>query len=122
MPLLVVGGSDAGTPPLARRLAAETLGTGLLVTAVVGSGIAAGRLSPTDVGLQLAENAAATGAALAVIILLVGRSPAATSTRWSASPTGGSAAPGAPASRSVKSAATPSRRPSSALAGRCWPT
>jgi glycerol uptake facilitator-like aquaporin len=58
--------------PLNRRLAAEALGTGLLVTAVVGSGIAAARLSPTDVGLQLAENAAATGAALAVIILLVG--------------------------------------------------
>jgi arsenate reductase len=58
--------------PLGRRLAAEALGTALLVTAVVGSGIAAARLSPTDVGLQLAENAAATGAALAVVILLVG--------------------------------------------------
>jgi glycerol uptake facilitator-like aquaporin len=58
--------------PLGRRLAAEAVGTGLLVTAVVGSGIAAARLSPSDVGLQLAENAAATGAALAVIILLVG--------------------------------------------------
>lgn len=60
------------TAPLARRLAAEALGTGLLVTAVVGSGIAAARLSPSDVGLQLFENAAATAAALAVIILLVG--------------------------------------------------
>jgi glycerol uptake facilitator-like aquaporin len=59
-------------PPLVRRMAAEAIGTGLLVTAVVGSGIAAARLSPSDVGLQLAENAAATGAALAVIILLVG--------------------------------------------------
>ena len=39
---------------------------------MVGSGITAGRLSPSDVGLQLAENATATGAALAVIILLVG--------------------------------------------------
>lgn len=57
---------------LPRRLAAEALGTALLVTAVVGSGIAAARLSPTDVGLQLLENAAATAAALAVIILLVG--------------------------------------------------
>ena len=36
---------------------------------MVGSGIAAARLSPTDVGLQLAENAAA---AVAVVILLVG--------------------------------------------------
>jgi arsenate reductase len=64
--------TGTGNIPLGRRLAAEALGTGLLVTAVVGSGIAAARLSPSDVGLQLAENAAATGAALAVIILFVG--------------------------------------------------
>jgi glycerol uptake facilitator-like aquaporin len=57
---------------LARRLAAEALGTGLLVTVVIGSGIAAARLSPGDVGLQLLENALATAAGLAVIILLVG--------------------------------------------------
>ncbi|MEN3356472.1 MAG: hypothetical protein V7637_454 [Mycobacteriales bacterium] len=63
---------SATQAPLIRRLAAEALGTGLLATAVVGSGIAAARLSPTDVGLQLFENAAATAAALAVIILLVG--------------------------------------------------
>jgi glycerol uptake facilitator-like aquaporin len=63
---------DPTIAPLARRLAAEALGTGLLVTAVVGSGIAAANLSPSDVGLQLFENAAATAAALAVIILLVG--------------------------------------------------
>ena len=64
--------SDRTTAPLPRRLAAEALGTGLLVTAVIGSGIAAARLSPSDVGLQLLENAVATAAALAVIILLVG--------------------------------------------------
>ncbi|WP_212735132.1 aquaporin [Herbidospora galbida] len=58
--------------PLARRATAEFAGTGLLVTVVVGSGIAAARLSPGDVGLQLAENAAATAAGLAVIILMVG--------------------------------------------------
>ncbi|HET6754740.1 MAG TPA: MIP/aquaporin family protein [Jiangellaceae bacterium] len=58
--------------PLARRLAAEALGTGLLVTVVIGSGIAAARLSPGDVGLQLLENALTTAAGLAVIILLVG--------------------------------------------------
>ena len=57
--------------PLARRLAAEALGTGLLVTVVIGSGIAAAKLSPDDVGLQLLENALATAAGLAVIILLV---------------------------------------------------
>lgn len=60
------------TAGLVRRAAAEALGTGLLVTAVVGSGIAAASLSPSDVGLQLLENAVATAAALAVIILLVG--------------------------------------------------
>ncbi len=44
----------------------------MLVTAVVGSGIAAQRLSPGDVGLQLFENAAATAAALVAIILALG--------------------------------------------------
>ncbi len=58
--------------PLVRRAFAEALGTGLLVLAVVGSGIAAERLSPGDVGLQLLENAAATAAALVAIILAVG--------------------------------------------------
>ncbi|GAB1820516.1 aquaporin [Herbidospora sp. RD11066] len=57
---------------LARRATAEFVGTGLLVTIVVGSGIAASRLSPHDAGLRLAENAAATAAGLAVIILMVG--------------------------------------------------
>ena len=60
------------TVPLGRRAAAESLGTGLLVMAVVGSGIAAQRLSPADTGLQLFENAAATAAALAAIILTFG--------------------------------------------------
>ena len=55
-----------------RRAVAELLGTGLLVAAVVGSGIAAQRLSPGDTGLQLLENAAATAAALVAIILAVG--------------------------------------------------
>ncbi len=57
--------------PLPRRLAAEFLGTGLLVTVVVGSGIAAETLS-TDMGLQLLENALATTAGLAVLILVFG--------------------------------------------------
>ncbi|HMC07876.1 MAG TPA: MIP/aquaporin family protein [Actinomycetota bacterium] len=59
-------------PPLGRRLAAEFVGTALLVVAVVGSGIAASRMSPGDVGLELLENAAATAAALVAIILAVG--------------------------------------------------
>jgi glycerol uptake facilitator-like aquaporin len=57
---------------LIRRLVAEGLGTGLLVIAVVGSGITASRLSPDDVGLQLLENAAATAAALISLILMLG--------------------------------------------------
>ncbi len=46
------------------------MGTGLLVTVVVGSGIAAQRLSPGDVGLQLLENSLATALGLTVLILL----------------------------------------------------
>ena len=57
---------------LARRLTAELLGTALLVTVVVGSGIAAQRLSPQDVGLQLLENSTATFLGLTVLILLFG--------------------------------------------------
>ena len=57
---------------LARRLVAEALGTGLLVVAVVGSGIMASRLSPTDVGLELLENAAATAGALIGLIWMFG--------------------------------------------------
>ena len=55
-----------------RRFVAEVLGTGLLIVAVVGSGIMAERLSPSDVGLQLLENAIATGAALVALILIFG--------------------------------------------------
>ena len=58
--------------PLARRLLAEFLGTLFLVATVVGSGIAAQRLSPDDVGLQLLENALITGAALIALILALG--------------------------------------------------
>jgi glycerol uptake facilitator-like aquaporin len=57
---------------LARRALAEFLGTGLLVAVVVGSGIAAQRLSPGDVGMELLENAAATAAGLYALILMFG--------------------------------------------------
>ena len=60
------------TPPLARRLLAELLGSAFLAALVVGSGIAAQTLSPGDVGLQLFENAAATAAGLFAIILMFG--------------------------------------------------
>ena len=55
----------------AARVLAEAVGTGLLVCAVIGSGIAAQRLSPDDVGLQLLENAIATGTVLAVLIVVL---------------------------------------------------
>jgi arsenate reductase len=57
---------------LARRALAEALGTGLLVTVVVGSGITAQRLSPGDAGLELLENSTATMLGLAVLILILG--------------------------------------------------
>ncbi len=44
----------------------------MLLIAIVGSGIAAQRLSPQDAGLELLENALATGAALIAIILALG--------------------------------------------------
>lgn len=57
---------------LTRSAVAEFLGTGLLVAIVVGSGIAAQTLSPSDVGLQLLENSLATALGLAVLILTLG--------------------------------------------------
>jgi arsenate reductase len=57
---------------LARRASAELVGTAFLVAVVVGSGIAAQRLSPGDVGLQLLESSTATGAALVALILALG--------------------------------------------------
>jgi len=67
----VADGQDR-PPPLGRRLAGETVGALLLAALVVGSGIAARRLSPGQPGLELVENAAATAAGLYAIILMVG--------------------------------------------------
>ncbi len=58
--------------PLPRRLLAEFVGSAFLAALVIGSGIAAQTLSPGDVGLELFENAAATGAGLFAIILMFG--------------------------------------------------
>jgi len=55
---------------VARQAGAEFLGTGLLVTVVIGSGIAAQRLSPGDAGLQLLENSSATALGIAVLIVV----------------------------------------------------
>jgi arsenate reductase len=59
-------------PPLSRRLLAELLGSAFLAALVIGSGIAAQRLSPHRPGLELLENAAATAAGLYTIILMFG--------------------------------------------------
>lgn len=56
----------------AQRLVAEGLGTAFLLMSVIGSGIAAQRLSPDDVGLQLLENAVATAFALTALIWAFG--------------------------------------------------
>src|SRR3954453_18133291 len=60
------------TQPLGRRALAEYCGTAFLVAVVVGSGIAAAKLSPSDAGLELFENAAATAGGLVALILAFG--------------------------------------------------
>ncbi|OAH12959.1 aquaporin [Streptomyces jeddahensis] len=67
-------GEPGETPPrtpLARRAAAELVGTAALVAVVVGSGIQATRLSQ-DVGVQLLANSIATVFGLGVLIALLG--------------------------------------------------
>ncbi len=71
--------SDAATlePPLlgfstSRRLAAEALGTGLLLAVVIGSGIMGERLAGGNVAIALLGNTLATGAALIVLITVFG--------------------------------------------------
>jgi arsenate reductase len=59
-------------PLLGRQMLAEFLGSAGLVTVVVGSGIAAQRLSPGQTGLELLENALVTGLGLAALILAFG--------------------------------------------------
>ena len=58
-------------PPVVRRLTAEFMGTAFLVTAIVGSGIMAERLTD-DPGLQLLQNTAATAGVLVALILALG--------------------------------------------------
>jgi glycerol uptake facilitator-like aquaporin len=64
-------------PPLeafsiARRLAAEALGTALLLAVVIGSGIMGERLAGGNVAVALLGNTIATGAALVVLITIFG--------------------------------------------------
>jgi len=55
-----------------RPVLAEAVGTALLLTAVVGSGIMAERLSGGNTGLALLANAIATGGALFALITMFG--------------------------------------------------
>src|SRR3984885_3644333 len=55
-----------------RRLTAEFLGSGFLAAVVIGSGIAAQRLSPGQTGLEPLKNSAVTAAGLFAIILMFG--------------------------------------------------
>jgi glycerol uptake facilitator-like aquaporin len=57
---------------ISRKLVAEFLGTAMLLSAVVGSGIAAERLSAGNNGIALLANTIATGAALVTLILTFG--------------------------------------------------
>jgi glycerol uptake facilitator-like aquaporin len=57
---------------LARRATAEFVGTGLLLVAVVGSGVMAERLSAGNVAMALLANSIATGCALYALILAFG--------------------------------------------------
>jgi glycerol uptake facilitator-like aquaporin len=59
-------------PSLPQRLAAEALGTALLLAIVVGSGIMGERLSGGNIAVALLANALATGAGLIALILALG--------------------------------------------------
>ena len=58
--------------PLVKRLASEAMGTGLLVAAVVGSGIMGEHLAAGNVAIALMANTIATGAALIALISTFG--------------------------------------------------
>jgi glycerol uptake facilitator-like aquaporin len=64
--------TDVAPPSFSRRVAAEALGTALLLAIVVGSGISGERHAGGSVGLALLANTVATGAGLVVLILALG--------------------------------------------------
>ena len=59
-------------PSLTRRLAAECVGTAMLLATVIGSGIMAERLAGGNMAVALLANTIATGAALVALILTFG--------------------------------------------------
>jgi glycerol uptake facilitator-like aquaporin len=64
--------SATQAPSLARRVAVETVGTGALLVAIVGSGIMGERLAAGNAAIALLANSIATGAALTVLIFAFG--------------------------------------------------
>ncbi len=109
--------------PLPRRMLAELVGSGLLVTVVVGSGIAAQRLSPDDVGLQLLENSTATVFGLTVLIVMLGPPcRVRTSILWCRLWTGGWGGGRERARLAMSWAHTPSRRPAGVWPAPSEPT
>ena len=66
---------------LARRLVAEGLGSAMLLAGVVGSGIMAERLAVGNAAVALLGNMAATGAILALLIVVFGPLSGPISTR-----------------------------------------
>jgi glycerol uptake facilitator-like aquaporin len=64
--------SDASALPLSKRVAAESVGTALLLATVVGSGIMGERLAGGNVAIALLANSLATGAVLIALILCFG--------------------------------------------------
>ena len=62
----------AEAQPFARRIAAEALGTGILVATVIGSGIMAERLAGGNLAIALLGNTIPTGAILVVLITILG--------------------------------------------------
>lgn len=69
---VAVQDDHAACSATARQLVSEGLGTAVLLATVVGSGIMAERLADGNVALALLGNTIATGAILAVLILMFG--------------------------------------------------
>jgi glycerol uptake facilitator-like aquaporin len=65
-------GRTSDSPPLARRVAAEGLGSFFLFATVIGSGIMAMNLAGGNIALALLANSIATGAILFVLITMLG--------------------------------------------------
>ncbi|MBN8776138.1 aquaporin, partial [Thiomonas arsenitoxydans] len=71
-PTAVADSAPSAWERLGRPMLAEFLGTAILLIAVVGSGIMAAQLSPSNTGVALLANAIATASVLYVLITVFG--------------------------------------------------